>query len=172
MNEIVGIWDVLSRRVKRNTGKDIDILMLRQSLENFDKVDLNEEEIANLIADAMYSKSFQPDNVDINEIISDMELMGLLIPTTPDLNVYNQIYTVNISESVLRERFGLSTLRKTKRFVGNVGIANEGPSGKTTYNKQPKLGHWERPEIFRESKRLQESRRLRRSVRQIIADIK
>lgn len=100
-----GIWNVFGQRVKKSVGKLINTLMLRQGLEAWDKLDVSEEDLQNLINDAIFASDDHPTSMDLDEIIGEMELMGLLIPTTIDPSDYNQNYTVNVSEAMLRERF-------------------------------------------------------------------
>lgn len=145
-----GIWKVLGDRIQNITQKLIDTLMLRQALEDRDNRDVSEEELMNLIKDAMYAKGDRPTSMDLDEIVGEMEMMGLLIPTSADPAEYNQEYTVTVSEAILRERFG----HHVKMDADTVGIADEGPSGKTTYDEDPVSGEWEDPEVFRENLRL------------------
>lgn len=49
---------------------------------------------------------------------------------------------------ILLERFG-EPLPKEQQ---TVGIADEGPGGKTTYDEDPKEGDWNNPKVFREAR--------------------
>jgi len=148
MEEIAGIWDVLARHVKSDTGKELDSLQLQQTLAPFDRQDISEEELANIVADAISGGGswFETDT-----IIQDMELMGFLLPTTIDTSAANQVYTLNLTETIdvatalLRERFGWP-VKATEQMVG---VADEGPDGKTTYDDEPKPGDWD-DSVFRE----------------------
>jgi hypothetical protein len=94
------------KNIKRITGKAINSRYFIKALRRLEDIGTVDEEVIKNLIIKSFSLAGNPTNTfEIQEIIHDMELNGLLLPTTYDINAVNQKYLINVNENSKKTQF-------------------------------------------------------------------